>query len=116
MWATRLSEQEKQQFVTLGRLGWTKRQIQKPTGVQCETAFGYLRTAGIPVAEPARAITLVGRLYLERVRPTHAFAISLSSAHNVAARSIALDQILSVSRPPWCVDHSMLIARRVSRS
>src|SRR5215472_9423930 len=49
-----LSEQEKQQVIVLGRLGWSLRRIQQETGVRRETASTYLKTAGIPVRPPGR--------------------------------------------------------------
>src|SRR5258706_14202930 len=47
-----LSEENKQQVVALGRLGWTLRRIQAATGVRRETAGAYLRAAGIAVRSP----------------------------------------------------------------
>lgn len=44
-----LSEEKKQQATTLGRLGWSLRQIQRATRIHRETAAGYLKAAGIPV-------------------------------------------------------------------
>jgi hypothetical protein len=48
-----LTEEKKQEVLTLGKLGWPLRRIEAATGVRRETAGGYLRAAGIPVA-PAR--------------------------------------------------------------
>jgi hypothetical protein len=42
-----LSEEKKQQGIALGRLGWTRRRIQKETGIRRETASAYLKSAGI---------------------------------------------------------------------
>src|SRR5215469_10891698 len=52
-----LSEQEKQQVIVLGRLGWSLRRIQQETGVRRETASTYLKAAGIPVQPPGRRAT-----------------------------------------------------------
>src|SRR6266571_5713803 len=49
-----LSEQAKQQVITLGRLGWSLRRIQQETGVRRETASVYLKAAGIPIPPPGR--------------------------------------------------------------
>lgn len=49
-----LSEQEKQQVIALGRLGWSLRRIQQETGVRRETASTYLKAAGIPVQPRGR--------------------------------------------------------------
>ena len=47
-----LSEEKKKQVIALGQLGWALRRIEKATGVRRETAAGYLKAAGIPVASP----------------------------------------------------------------
>ena len=47
-----LNEEQKQQIIALGRLGWSLRKIQKATGVRRETAADYLRTAGIGLRPP----------------------------------------------------------------
>ena len=47
-----LSEEKKQQVITLGRLGWSLRKIQKATGVHRTTAADYLRAAGIALRPP----------------------------------------------------------------
>jgi transposase len=49
-----LNEQEKQQVIALGRLGWSLRRIQQETGVRRETASTYLKAAGIPVQPRGR--------------------------------------------------------------
>ena len=47
-----LSEEQKQQVIALGKLGWTLRRIEEATGVRRETAGAYLKAAGIPVHPP----------------------------------------------------------------
>ena len=47
-----LNEEQKQQIIALGRLGWSLRKIQKATGVRRETAADYLRRAGIGLRPP----------------------------------------------------------------
>jgi len=47
-----LSEEQKQQVIALGRLGWSLRKIQKATGVHRTTAADYLRAAGIGLRPP----------------------------------------------------------------
>ena len=47
-----LSEEQKQQVIALGRLGWSLRRIQGATGVRRETAAGYLKAAGIGFRPP----------------------------------------------------------------
>jgi len=40
-----LSEEKKQQVIALGKLGWSLRRIQQPTGVRRETASVYLKSS-----------------------------------------------------------------------
>jgi transposase len=47
-----LSEEQKQQVIALGRLGWSLRRIQKETGVRRETIAGYLKEAGVALRPP----------------------------------------------------------------
>ena len=49
-----LSEQNKQQVIALGRLGWSLRRIQRATGVRRETAATYLKAAGIAFRPPGK--------------------------------------------------------------
>jgi transposase len=49
-----LSEQNKQQVIALGRLGWSLRRIQRATGVHRETAAAYLKAAGIAFRPPGK--------------------------------------------------------------
>ena len=44
-----LSEEKKQEVLTLGRLGWSLRRIEETTKVRRETAGAYLKAAGIAV-------------------------------------------------------------------
>ena len=48
-----LSEEKRQQFIALGRLGWPLRRSEQETGVRRpETASVYLKAAGINVRPP----------------------------------------------------------------
>lgn len=49
-----MSEQNKQQVIALGRLGWSLRRIQRATGVRRETAAAYLKAAGINYRPPGK--------------------------------------------------------------
>ncbi len=49
-----LSEENKQQIIALGRLGWSLRRIQRATGVRRETAATYLKAAGIAFRPPGK--------------------------------------------------------------
>jgi transposase len=49
-----LSEEKRQQILTLGRLGWSLRRIERATGVRRETASDYLTEAGVAVAPRGR--------------------------------------------------------------
>ena len=44
-----LGDEKKMQVLTLGRLGWSLRRIERETTVRRETASAYLQAAGIPV-------------------------------------------------------------------
>ena len=47
-----LNEEQKQQVIALGRLGWSLRRIQKETGVRRETISAYLKAAGVELRPP----------------------------------------------------------------
>ena len=47
-----LSEEQKQQVIALGRLGWSLRRIQKETGIRRETISTYLKEAGVALRPP----------------------------------------------------------------
>ena len=47
-----MGDEKKHQILTLGRLGWSLRRIEKETAVRRETASAYLRAAGIAVRRP----------------------------------------------------------------
>jgi transposase len=47
-----LSEENKQQVIALGRLGWSLRRIQRATHIRRETAAAYLKAAGIAIRPP----------------------------------------------------------------
>jgi hypothetical protein len=47
-----LSEEKKQQVISLGKLGWSLRRIEEATGVRRETASAYLKAAGVVVCLP----------------------------------------------------------------
>ena len=47
-----MSEEQKQQIIALGRLGWSLRRIQRETGVRRETISSYLKEAGVALRPP----------------------------------------------------------------
>jgi hypothetical protein len=47
-----LSEEQKQQVIALGRLGWSLRRIERETGVRRETISAYLKEAGVAQRPP----------------------------------------------------------------
>jgi len=47
-----LSEEQKQQVIALGRLGWSLRRIERETGVRRETISAYLKEAGVALRPP----------------------------------------------------------------
>jgi len=50
-----LTEEKKELVLTLGRLGWSLRRIEKQTGIRRETAAAYLKTFGVAVCSPTTA-------------------------------------------------------------
>ncbi len=49
-----LGDDQKQQILALGRLGWPLRRIEQATGVRRETASAYLKAAGVAIRAPRR--------------------------------------------------------------
>jgi len=49
-----LSEEQKQQILGLGRVGWSLRRIERETGIHRDTAARYLREAGVAVKKRGR--------------------------------------------------------------
>jgi transposase len=49
-----LSEEQKQQVLALGRMGWSLRRIERETGIYRDTAARYLRQAGITINKRGR--------------------------------------------------------------
>jgi transposase len=47
-----LSEEQKQQVIALGRLGWSLRRIERETGVRRETISAYLKGSGVELRPP----------------------------------------------------------------
>ena len=47
-----LSDEQRQQVIALGKLGWSLRRIEQHTGVRRETASAYLKAAGVTVCLP----------------------------------------------------------------
>jgi len=47
-----LNEEQKQQIIALGRLGWSLRRIQRETGIRRETISAYLKEAGVALRPP----------------------------------------------------------------
>jgi transposase len=47
-----LNEQQKQQVIALGHLGWSLRRIERETGVRRETISVYLKEAGVALRPP----------------------------------------------------------------
>jgi transposase len=47
-----LGDEQRQQILALGRLGWPLRRIERATGIRRETASAYLKAAGIAIRAP----------------------------------------------------------------
>jgi hypothetical protein len=52
--ANTLGDDQRQQILALGRLGWPLRRIEQATGIRRETASAYLKAAGIAIRAPRR--------------------------------------------------------------
>ena len=50
-----LGDNQRQQILALGRLGWPVRRIEQATGVRREAMSAYLKAAGIAIQAPAGA-------------------------------------------------------------
>jgi hypothetical protein len=46
------SKEQREQVISLRRLGWSLRRIEQATGVRRETAGDYLRVAGVALRAP----------------------------------------------------------------
>jgi transposase len=67
-----LSEENKQQVLALGRLGWSLRRIERAVHIRRETVSTYLKAAGIPVRPPGG---------WGRAHPKPAIEVSTDSGH-----------------------------------
>jgi len=68
-----LSEEQKQQVIALGRLGWSLRRIQRETGVRRETISTYLKEEGLHCDRPAVAGSGQNRPYMRAPAPVNRF-------------------------------------------
>src|SRR6266436_3975031 len=82
-----LGDEKKHQILTLGRLGWSLRRIEKETAVRRETASAYLRAAGIAVRRPG------GRLSEWPPKPATTGGVSTDSdaANPAATEGVSTD-------------------------
>lgn len=64
-----LSDDQKQQIIALGRLGWTTRRIERETGVRRETVSAYLKEAGVQLRPPRGRLLSKPASRSERVTP-----------------------------------------------
>jgi len=86
-----LGDDQKQQILALGRLGWPLRRIEQATGVRRETASAYLKAAGIAIREPRQR------------RPPAKPASQVSTDPGNPASEVSTDPALL---PPGLVDPS----------
>jgi transposase len=131
-----LSEEEKQQIIALGRLGWSLRKIQKATGVHRTTAADYLRAAGIALrpsgawgkaapAKPTNEVTPDSGLAEPAVEPvagapsskpangvTPDFGVELAASSGAAAEALPP---VSNSSASACEPHREAIELGLSR-
>jgi transposase len=72
-----LTEEKKQQVLTLGRIGWSLRRIEKQTGIRRETATAYLKAVGIALGPP--------RAWGKRAPPKPAHTVTTDSTGSASA-------------------------------
>jgi transposase len=83
-----LSEEQKQQVIALGRLGWSLRRIQRETGVRRETISAYLKETGIALRPPrGRRIRAKPASLASEVTPDSAQANPASRSEEVTPDS-----------------------------
>jgi len=82
-----LSEENKQQVLALGRLGWSLRRIERAVHIRRETVSTYLKAAGIPVRPPGG---------WGRAHPKPAIEVSTDPGHENGSA----DEIRSPASPP----------------
>jgi len=79
-----LNEEQKQQVIALGRLGWSLRRIERETSVRRETVSAYLKEAGIALRLPrGRRIRAKPASRAGEVTPDSALAKPASEAVEV---------------------------------
>ena len=88
-----LSDEKRQQVVTLGRMGWSLRRIEKALQVRRETAGAYLKAAGVAVGGPGR------RSPVWPSKPATTEGVSTDSGPSKPA--IAGEVSTDSERPPW---------------
>jgi hypothetical protein len=70
-----LTDEQKQQVIALGRLGWSLRRIERETGVRRETISTYLKEAKVELRPPrgrrlpAKPASLAGEVTADSTPP-----------------------------------------------
>jgi len=81
-----LNEEQKQQVIALGRLGWSLRRIERETSVRRETVSAYLKEAGVALRPPrGRRIRAKPASRADEVTPDFTPAKPASQAEEVTA-------------------------------
>ena len=83
-----LSNEQRQQILALGRLGWTLRRIEQATGSRRETVSAYLKAAGLVVRGPGRPAT-------QAAKPAISGEVSTDSAaaHPATTGAVSTDAV-----------------------
>ena len=89
-----LSNEQRQQILALGRLGWTLRRIEQATRSSRETVSAYLKAAGLAVRGPGRPAT-------QAAKPAISGEVSTDSAaaHPATTGAVSTDAV-SPGRAP----------------
>ena len=90
-----LSNEQRQQILALGRLGWTLRRIEQATGSRRETVSAYLKAAGLAVRGPGRPAT-------QAAKPAISGEVSPDSAaaHPATTGAVSTDAVPPGRAPP----------------
>ena len=101
-----LSDDKRQQVLTLGRLGWSLRRIEEATSVRRETASAYLRAAGLavrgrgrPPRSPSKPAIAVG--VSTDPGPRTAIAVGVSTDSGPAKAATTGEVPTDPARPEW---------------
>ena len=110
-----LAEDKRQQVLTLGRLGWSLRRIERTTGVRRETASGYLKAAGVVVRGRGRPAVCPANPAISPEVSTDSAATPSPCAGTGHAVTVPGDHPNRAPRASACEPYRELIVEAVGR-